>query len=308
MKNRMNCNSFSPSGRFTLFALAILASIPISACNTTNSNNIANNSQSTSSVNAPSVAEDQTLDTKAAKELNAEGLLLTKGLPSEEDDAKAFKLFQLAANQGLLDAQNNLGLMYAHGRGVSQNDNEAAHWFTIAADAGYPPAMSNLGLMTLAGIGVKEDKARAIDLFQRASDLGDPAALNNLGVMYRDGIVVPQSPETAAKLFESATKRGYAVAYINLAKLYMDGIGVEQDRDRAVSLLNDAATLGNPEAQRILDNEMTAPNNNNEIVSNTKSDNFSENDDNAQKPCRLKGEIIMSTVSACRSMAGEPML
>src|SRR6056300_252858 len=86
MKNRMNCNSFSPSGRFTLFALAILASIPISACNTINSNNIANNSQSTSSVNAPSVAEDQPapsvaedqpapsvaedqpLDTKAAKE------------------------------------------------------------------------------------------------------------------------------------------------------------------------------------------------------------------------------------------------
>jgi hypothetical protein len=64
-----------------------------------------------------------------------------KGVP--QDHAEAFKWYRLAANQGVVDAQLNLGVMYGNGYGVIQDYTRALMWWTIAASQGHETARKN---------------------------------------------------------------------------------------------------------------------------------------------------------------------
>ena len=57
-----------------------------------------------------------------------------EGVP--QDDGEAVKWFRLAADQGDVSAQFNLGVMYGAGEGVPQDDGEAVKWYRLAADQG----------------------------------------------------------------------------------------------------------------------------------------------------------------------------
>ena len=54
-----------------------------------------------------------------------------RGIP--QDDAEAVRWHRLAADQGLGEAQINLGISYADGRGVPQDNVQAHMWFNLAA-------------------------------------------------------------------------------------------------------------------------------------------------------------------------------
>ena len=54
-----------------------------------------------------------------------------------EDDAQAVSFYQLAAAQGLDEAQYRLGRMYEKGFGVTQDPAEAMQWYQRAAAQGY---------------------------------------------------------------------------------------------------------------------------------------------------------------------------
>ena len=62
--------------------------------------------------------------------------MLYDGIGVLQDFAEAMKWHQLAADQGDVFAQFNLGIMYEYGQGVSQ-DNVMAHmWYNIGAANG----------------------------------------------------------------------------------------------------------------------------------------------------------------------------
>jgi hypothetical protein len=50
------------------------------------------------------------------------------------DEWKAFRYFQLAADQGNAQAQHNLAAMYAYGRGVAQSDRGVFRSYKLAAE------------------------------------------------------------------------------------------------------------------------------------------------------------------------------
>ena len=50
------------------------------------------------------------------------------------------RLYRLAAEQGHVEAQYNLGTMFEAGRGVAQDDAEAAKWYGLAAEQGHVAA------------------------------------------------------------------------------------------------------------------------------------------------------------------------
>jgi TPR repeat protein len=54
-----------------------------------------------------------------------------QGVP--QDYSEAVKWYRLAAEQGDVKAQNNLGVMYANGKGVPQDIVQAYKWFSIGA-------------------------------------------------------------------------------------------------------------------------------------------------------------------------------
>ena len=56
---------------------------------------------------------------------------------------EAVRLYRLAAEQGLADAQHNLGDMYYNGEGVPEDYVLAYMWYNLAAAQGNETAQSN---------------------------------------------------------------------------------------------------------------------------------------------------------------------
>ena len=65
------------------------------------------------------------------------------------------------AEQGVVEAQYNLGVMYGTGRGVPEDDAEAVRWYRLAADQGNHLAQVILGGMYGNGQGVPQDYVQA---------------------------------------------------------------------------------------------------------------------------------------------------
>ena len=63
-----------------------------------------------------------------------------EGVP--ENDAEAVRWYRMAAEQGDVLAQYNLGAMYANGEGVPENYVLAYAWFNLAAAQGDEKAVS----------------------------------------------------------------------------------------------------------------------------------------------------------------------
>ena len=66
---------------------------------------------------------------------------------ANEDDAKAVSWYRKAAEQGLADAQYNLGWMYALGRGVPEDYAQGYAWLSIAASQGREKAKESKGII-----------------------------------------------------------------------------------------------------------------------------------------------------------------
>lgn len=63
------------------------------------------------------------------------------------DYETALRLLMPLADQGIPDAQFNLGVLYANGQGVALNNGEAVRWYQRAAEQGYANAQYNLAIM-----------------------------------------------------------------------------------------------------------------------------------------------------------------
>jgi TPR repeat protein len=87
------------------------------------------------------------------------------------------KWFTKAAEQGYVNAQNNLGVMYDDGDAVAENDVEAVKWFTKAAEQGFARAQNNLGAMYENGRGVPKDTIQAAKWYILAIAQGNEEAV-----------------------------------------------------------------------------------------------------------------------------------
>ena len=145
------------------------------------------------------------------------------------DDASDFRQTLQLAEQGVAEAQNNLGLMYYNGQYVRQNYAEAFRWFRQAADQGNAEAQYNLGVMYDNGQDVRQDYTEALRWYRKAAEQGYALAENNLGVMYNNGDGVRQDYAEALKWYRQAAEQGYAAAQYNLGAMYFTGRGAHQD-------------------------------------------------------------------------------
>jgi len=137
-----------------------------------------------------------------------------------QDYVQAAKWYRKAAEQGLADAQHNLGHMYSNGYGVTQVYAEALKWYRKAAEQRSAAAQYNLGVMYGNGEGVPQDYAEAMRWFRKAAEQGWAEAQYNLGVMYNNGQGVTQDYVQAAKWYRWAAEQGLAEAQSNLDVMY----------------------------------------------------------------------------------------
>ena len=81
------------------------------------------------------------------------------------DYATATRLLRPLAEQGIADAQYNLGVMYYNGWGVPQDYSAAVSWYRKAAEQGHADAQNNLGFSYSQGHGVPKDYAAAVSWY-----------------------------------------------------------------------------------------------------------------------------------------------
>ena len=98
--------------------------------------------------------------------------------------------YRKAAEQGLADAQMQLGGMYEFGLGVPQDNIEALKWYRKVADQGHPRAQYVVGNAYESGVGVARDPVLAYMWFHLAAAQGDPDAAKA-----RDMVAAKMTPD-----------------------------------------------------------------------------------------------------------------
>ena len=86
-------------------------------------------------------------------------------LEAEGKPERAFKLFVIAAEAGMTEAERELGEHYLSGRGVLRNRVEAARWFARAADKGDLTACRHLAGLYMTGVQESEIADASTALF-----------------------------------------------------------------------------------------------------------------------------------------------
>jgi len=113
------------------------------------------------------------------------------------------------------DAQFNLGQAYKLGRGVPADLVQAEIWFRRAADQGHLQAEDNLGLVLFTA----GQRAAAMRYIIRAAARGEPRAQYVLGTAHFNGDLADRDMALAYALTKRASDAGLAVASARLAQL-----------------------------------------------------------------------------------------
>jgi TPR repeat protein len=149
------------------------------------------------------------------------------------DFKRAARLFAPLAKQGDALAQFKLGVMYDDGKGVKKNLKTAQDWYTKSADQGLADAQYNLGLGYYSGVftGASSNRYYFHSLFGKAANQGHPEAEYMLGVIYEHGITGGVISLTqAASWFQRAADHG-----IPDAKLALERIHQKQEQEKAAA-------------------------------------------------------------------------
>ena len=120
------------------------------------------------------------------------------------DRAEALKWYRRAAEQGVAEAQFNLGNLYCTGQGVPQDLAEARKWYLKAAEQGDAEAQYNLGVSYGTGQGVPQDNRLAYAWFHVAAAQGNEPARYNRDIA--SAKLDPASLAEAQKLSEQYHK------------------------------------------------------------------------------------------------------
>ena len=124
---------------------------------------------------------------------------------AEQEQAEAFQLYRLAAEQGIAGAQCRLGVMYAEGRGVVQDDRESVRWFRLAAEQGDAEAQGGVGLACGTGRGVPQDFV-ASHMWMTLAAAQLIGVTRNGALKFRATIAAAMTPEQIAKAQRLARK------------------------------------------------------------------------------------------------------
>lgn len=179
-----------------------------------------------------------TLPTLMGGDLNAGKQALER-----DDYLGAMREFRPLAEQGIAEAELEVGFLYWFGQGLPKDKNEAEKWFTRATSAvpnwrqqaehGDTQAALRLGMLSWANAATPADSASARLLISRAAEQGDPTAQMNLAAFYLRGELFEKNEKEAARWYSTAAEKNCPAAEAMLGYLYREGRGVPQDLTQA---------------------------------------------------------------------------
>jgi len=200
----------------------------------------------------PVVSKTKEQIEKEAKALYDEGYKYYKGNGVTKDLAKAFSLFQKAAEGGNPDAYFRLGWMYESSEHVKQSYPEALKWYMKAAEFDDMYALHNIGVFYERGRGVSVDYATALNYYLKAAKLGYSGSQYNAGIFYANGYGCTKDYSLAMKYYKLAADQGHSGALNNIGSIYENANGVTKDYYEASKWYKKAADKGSAIANKNL--------------------------------------------------------
>ena len=175
----------------------------------------------------------------------------TYGYTREVNNQQAIKYYQLAADEGSVVSEYNIGYLLETTMPTKQYS-QAAQYFIKSAEAGNIYAQTVLASNYLLGIGVKVDKKKSAYWEAKAAEQGNLSSIKETANNYYLGIGVDKNYKTAFKWHQQAVDLGDKESIYKLAKMFDAGEGTDKDQDKAIELYTKAAEAGYAEAQNKL--------------------------------------------------------
>lgn len=133
-------------------------------------------------------------------------MLLSAALLAAEVDLKALRA---QAEAGDAYAQLNLGAAYDNAQGLERDVEQALHWYQLAAEQGLAEAQFNLAHLL---VEEEISTVAAAEWMQKAAEQGMADAQYLLGVIYAEGIGVAMNDARARQWLQRAIDQGQADA------------------------------------------------------------------------------------------------
>ena len=159
------------------------------------------------------------------------------------------KDIQALADKGDKDAQYAIGLFLSQSKEQGALE-KVLDYYAKAANQGQIQAMNNLGFIIAGSSKEPEKQKEGITWIKKASDLGNNPARRNMAQIYLNGMAGMPKDVAAAEqlLLTAAGDKDMDAAYL-LSQFYMGAGGKEkQDDKKGWDYLNKAATGGNANA------------------------------------------------------------
>jgi TPR repeat protein len=143
----------------------------------------------------------------------------------------AFRAFKPMAEQGIAEAQNNIGFLYEKGFGVKRNYATAIGWYTRSANQDLPEAQHNLGMLNYRGYGVEQNMTIAKRWFTKASGQNLGPSHYMLGLIYYEGNDTQKNPIRARVHFQQAAELGDINGQFMFAYMLASGEGKKEEKN-----------------------------------------------------------------------------
>lgn len=135
------------------------------------------------------------------------------GREVDKDLFEAARQYQVAAEQGHVEAQFSLALLLAGAVPNSpRSPQKSFEWFSAAAQQGHTRAAYFLALSYESGTGVEANSEQAFEWYRRSAKDGNGEAMNALARMYAAGAGIRLNLANAYAWNEVAGVRGYVLA------------------------------------------------------------------------------------------------
>ena len=148
------------------------------------------------------------------------------------------------AAQGNAQAQFHLSQALMDGHVFKQSLPDSVKWLRAAAEQGLPEAEANMGGLYYLGQGLPRDYSQAVLWTQKAADHGNVKGEYNLGLMYALGQGVKKNEEQAVRWYLKSAEQGHQVAAYGVGVAYWYGMGVAQDQVKGYMWLLLASHFG----------------------------------------------------------------
>lgn len=156
------------------------------------------------------------------------GLILYQNKSKRNDLVKVRELFQIAANDGIAEAQLNLGLLFYRGEGGEKNLNKAINYFKMASENDSAKAIYCLYDIYINGLLGTVDEEEALVYLKKGINLNDNQCMFAYANYYHDESD-HQNLEKARLYYRLSGERGYIPSVRQYALMCYQGQGGEMD-------------------------------------------------------------------------------